>query len=667
MFTFLVTQSLRHRLLVLALAAVLTLFGAYVARQLPVDVFPDLNRPTVTIMTEAEGLAPPEVEQLVTFPIETQMNGVPGVSRVRSVSGVGLSIVYVEFEWGTDIYRNRQQVSERLTLVRDQLPPNTLPQIGPISSIMGQILLVALTSDRISPMELREAADFIVRPRILSIPGVAQVISIGGEVRQYRVSPHPPAVRALGVTYEQIEKALAQFGINTGGGFTDQYAREYLIRNIGRTTSLEDLRNVVVATSNSRPIYLRQVAEVEFAPRLKRGDAGYMGKPAVIVSVEKQPNIDTISLTREIEQALSDLSASLPAGIKADQILFRQANFIEASIGNVQRVLLEAAVVVALVLFVFLLNWRTTVISLTAIPVSILTTGLVFKAFGLSINTMTLGGLAIAIGALVDDAVVDVENIFRRLRENRALGNPRSVFDVVVSASQEVRSGILLATVIIVLVFVPLFALSGIEGRLFAPLGEAYIISIVASLVVAITVTPVMAYYMLPGLKRLSESESPLVRVLKRANRAALRAVLGHHRLLFAAAVAGVAIAAGAALMLPRAFLPPFNEGTFTINVLFNPGVSLAESNRVGLIAERLILEVPGVHAVGRRTGRAELDEHAEGVHSSELDVELRPGSRSKSEIASDIRARLAVLPLAVNIGHPISHRLDLKLSGVRA
>jgi len=667
MFTFLVTQSLRNRLIVLALSLALVIFGAITATRLPVDVFPDLNRPTVTIMTEAEGLAPPEVELLVSFPIETQMNGVPGVTRVRSVSGVGLSIVYVEFDWGTDIYRNRQLIAERLASVRDQLPANTLPQMGPISSIMGQILLIALASDQASPMELREVADFTIRPRLLSIPGVAQVIPIGGEVRQYRVSPHPPALRALGVSYGQVEKALAQFGVNTGGGFTELHSREYLIRNIGRTTSLDDLRNIVVATVNGRPVYLHQVASVEFAAKVKRGDAGYMGKPAVVVSVEKQPNIDTVTLTRQIEEALSDLNDSLPFKIKADQILFRQANFIEASIHNVQRVLIEAAIVVAVVLFAFLLNWRTTAISLTAIPVSILATAVIFTFAGLSINTMTLGGIAIAIGELVDDAVVDVENIFRRLRENRASPNPRPVFDVVVSASQEVRSGIVYATMIIVLVFVPLFALSGIEGRLFAPLGQAYIISILASLVVSITLTPVMAYYMLPGLKRLAGHESLLVRILKRGYRPVLSRAFEHTNALIVVTALAVVMAGTAAFFLPRAFLPPFNEGTFTINVLFNPGVSLAESNRVGLVAERLILDVPEVKTVGRRTGRAELDEHAEGVHSSEIDVDLKPSPRAKSEIVADIRGRLAVLPLSVNVGQPISHRLDHMLSGVRA
>lgn len=668
MFTFLVTRSLRNRLFVLAVALILTLYGALTIVRLPVDVFPDLNRPTVTIMTEAEGLAPPEVEQLVTYPIETQMNGLPGVTRVRSVSGVGLSITYVEFDWHTEIFRNRQQIAERLTLLQPQMPAGVVPQMGPINSIMGQIMLIAVTGPAgVSPMELRETADFVLRPRLLSIPGVAQVIPMGGEVRQYRVSPNPAAMRALKVTSSDVERALEQFGANTGGGFTDQYSREFLIRNIGRTKSLDDLKRVVVATNGGQPVALAQIADVDFAARNKRGDAGFMGEAAVIVSVEKQPGVDTIPLTREIERALTEISATLPQSIKADRILFRQANFIAASIKNVETVLMEAVAVVAVVLFLFLMNLRTTFISLTAIPVSILVAAIVFHWLGLSINTMTLGGLAIAVGELVDDAVVDVENIFRRLRENREAGNPRSVFDVVVRASQEVRSGIVYATMIIVLVFVPLFSLSGIEGRLFAPLGQAYIISILASLIVSITLTPVMAYFLLPSLKRLDHRESVVIRVLKGLNARLLSWSFRHPRTLMGAALLAVVAAIGFATQLPRSFLPPFNEGTLTINLLFNPGISLAESSRVGMIAEKMILEVPEVELVGRRTGRAELDEHAEGVHSSEIEVALRSGGRAKDAIIQDIRTRLAVLPVATNVGQPISHRLDHMLSGVRA
>jgi len=670
MFNFLVNTSLRNRLFVLAAAALLVVYGSFVLKDLPIDVFPDLNKPTVTLMTEAEGLAPEEVEQLVTFPLETSMNGMPGITRVRSVSGVGLSIVFVEFDWGTDIYRNRQQVAERLAIVQGQLPPNVRPQMGPISSIMGEIMLLAMSSETgsgVGPMEVRELADWVVRPRLLAIPGVSQVIPIGGEIRQYRVAPDPALMHDLEIGTDVLVGALRQFSANTGGGFIDQHTQEYLIRNIGRTTRLEDLRNLVVAYKAGQPILLRQIADVAFAARVKRGDAGVDGKPAVILSVQKQPGADTSRLTIEVEKALADLAQFLPRGVKANEILFKQANFIETSIGNVEKVLKEAVVVVAVILFLFLLNVRTTTISLTAIPISILITVLVFKAFGMSINTMTLGGLAIAIGELVDDAVVDVENIYRRLGENRRAANPRPVLEVVAGASQEVRSGIVYATMIIILVFVPLFALSGIEGRLFAPLGVAYIVSILASLVTATTVTPVLSYYLLPKLKRLEEHDSWLVRRLKAGNARLLTWAFANPGTLFTMVGAAVVIAAATVPSLPRAFLPPFNEGTLTISMVLNPGISLAESNRVGLAAEKLIMQVPEVKSVGRRTGRAELDEHAEGVHSSEIDVDLVPSARSRAEVLADVRARLAALPVAVNIGQPISHRLDHMLSGVRA
>jgi HME family heavy-metal exporter len=526
--------------------------------------------------------------------------------------------------------------------------------------------MFAVTTPKISPMELREFADFTIRPRLLTIPGVAQVIPMGGEVRQFRILVNAPAMRAFNVSHEQIEKALTSFGANFGGGFTDQHSREYLIRSIGRSTSLDDLRNIVVASDTSGQVYLRQVAEIAFGARVKRGDSGYMGAPAVMVSVEKQPFVDTVKLTKEIEAAITQLSAAAPEGTKVDQILFRQADYISTSVRNVQVVLIEAIVVVAIVLFAFLLNARTTAISLTAIPVSLLVTALVFYFAGMSINTMTLGGIAIAIGELVDDAVVDVENIFRRLRENREAGNPRSAFDVVVTASQEVRSGIVYATLVIILVFVPLFALSGIEGRLFVPLGQAYIIAILASLLVSITLTPVMAYYLLPNMKSLGEKESKIVSTLKRWNKALLERAFSKDRLVFCVTGGLVAVGMLGLLLLPRVFLPSFNEGTFTVNVSFNPGISLAESNRIGAIAERLLIGIPEVKTVGRRTGRAELDEHAEGIHVSELEVELKPRV-NKAEVASEIRARLSVLPVSVIVGQPISHRIDHMLSGVRA
>jgi heavy-metal exporter, HME family len=666
MFNVLVSASLRNRLFVLAAALILIAYGGYVLPRIPVDVFPDLNRPTVTLLTESEGLAPVEVEQLVTYPIETSMNGMPGVTRVRSVSGIGLSVVYVEFDWGTDIYRARQLVSERLALIREQLPRGISPQMGPVSSIMGEIMLVAMTSDgHVSPMEVREIADFVLRPQLLALAGVSQVIPIGGEVRQYRVTPSVANMQALDVTPEQIEQAITRFGTNTGGGFVDQAGREYLIRNVGLTKRLDDLANTVVTYRDNQPVLLKQVAAVEFAPRVKRGDAGYRGAPAVIVAIQKQPNADTVSLTRRIEAALAEIQKTVPAGVSANNVQFRQATFIETSIVNLQRVLLEASIVVAIVLFAFLLNVRATVISLLAIPISILITVLVFRAFDLTINTMTLGGLAIAIGELVDDAVVDVENILRRLRENRLLPDPRPVIEVIVAASQEVRSGIIYATMVIVLVFVPLFALSGIEGRLFVPLGIAYIVSIFASLVTSITVTPVLSYYLLAGRRHTHAGDSFAVRHLKRWNKSLLRWAFGHRPAVFSTIAAAVVIAAG--FLLPRSFLPPFNEGTLLVFVTYNPGISLAESHRLGFIAERLIAEVPEVRSVGRRTGRAELDEHAEGVHSSELDVDLTRSSRSKAQVYTDIRSRLAVLPAAIGVGQPIEHRLDHMLSGVRA
>jgi HME family heavy-metal exporter len=669
MFNAIVRASLANRLFVIIAAGAVTLYGLITLQRLPVDVFPDLNRPTVTLIAESEGLAPEEVEQLVTFPIETAMNGMTGVSRVRSVSGVGLSIIYIEFDWATEIYRARQQVSERLQLVREQMPSNVAAQMGPISSVMGEIMLIAMSGTAVDPMTLRELADFTMRPQLLTVPGVSQIVPIGGEVRQYRVIPDPRRMAALDIGFDAVESSIKEFGANTGGGFVDLKAREFLIRNIGRTTRIEDLQNLVVAYRDGQAISLNQVASVDFAARTKRGDAGLNGKPAVILAVQKQPDADTVRITQAIEAMLPGLQRVMPEGVRVTDIQFRQATFIETSIANVLRVLVEALVVVAIILFAFLLNWQATFISLVAIPLSVLATLIVFQLMGLSINTMTLGGLAIAIGALVDDAVVNVENILRRLGLHRASAghDRRSIEEVVASASIEVRSGILYASAIIVLVFIPLFALSGIEGRLFAPLGVAFVVSIVVSLAVSMTVTPVLAYWLLPRMKHLAEHESPLVRVLKRWQARGLAWCFDRPAFVIGMPVVAVAAAAIAAAYLPRAFLPPFNEGTVLVSVILQPGISLAESDRVGRLAEEIVAGVPEVRSVGRRTGRAELDEHAEGVHNSELDVDLLKSERSREEVLADIRARLAVLPASIRVGQPIAHRLDHMLSGVQA
>ncbi len=666
MFKALVALSLSHRMFVIVGSLLLAAYGTYLLPRLPVDVFPDLNRPTVTLLTEAEGYAPQEVEQLVTYPLETALNGMRGVIRLRSVSSVGLSIVYVEFDWGTDIYRNRQLVAERLATVAAQLPQGVQPQMGPISSIMGEIMLIAITGNTVSAMELRELADFVIRPQLLTIAGVAQVIPIGGEVRQYRISPDLIAMQRLEVTPTMIEEAIGGFGTNAGGGFTNQNAREYLIRNIGRTTSLDDLSNLVVTVRNNQPILLRQVASVSFAPGVKRGDAGYQGEKAVIVGIQKQPQADTVSLTKSIEAELYRIQKTMPDGVTANRVQFRQATFIETSIANVKSVLVEAAVVVAFILMLFLLNWRATIISLTAIPMSIFITVVVFDAFGLSINTMTLGGIAIAIGELVDDAVVGVENVLRRLKLNAGSAHPQPRLFMVLNASHEVRSSIVYATAIVVLVFVPLFAMQGLEGQLFRPLGVAYIVAILASLATSVTLTPVMCHFMLRTPAREAH-DTLLVRFLKRGNRALLDMTFAYPRLVIAVIVAGVVTAGALATQLPRAFLPPFNEGTLLVSVVYNPGISLAEADRLGTIVERLVMKVPEVVSVGRRTGRAELDEHAEGVHVTEVDIDLERSGRRREEVYADIRDVLSALPAAISIGQPISHRLDHMLSGVRA
>ena len=672
MFDKLVHASLGNRLMVIVMSVVLLVLGAFTLVKMPVDVFPDLNKPTVTLQVEAGGMAPEEVEQLITFPLETSMGGIPGVESIRSVSSVGLSFVYVTFDWKTDIYRARQMVGERLQVVREQLPQGVEHVgMGPISSIMGEIMLLALPIDtsKISPMAVREYADFVMRPRLLTLPGVAQVVPIGGEVRQYQVQPDTARMAALGVDLEGIEAALKGFSGNSSGGFLELNSREYLIRNIGRTTRLEDLQRLPVAFRNGRAIQLQQVATVTFAPAIKRGDAGLNGQPAVILGIQKQPDADTVKLTEKVEAALDELKKGLPAGMGDPKITMRQATFIESSVDTLRGKLLAASVVVAVVLYFFLLNIRTTLISLTAIPLSVMITVLVFKYFGLSINTMTLGGLTIAIGGLVDDAVVGVENVLRRLKMDRAAhpNHRMGPLELIAKATLEVRSGIVIATVIIVLVLMPLFFLPGIEGRLMQPLAIAYIVSLLASMVVSVTLTPVMSYYLLPRIKGLDHGDTRVQAWIKARYAAALTRVLAAPRAWVAAGAVSAVLAMLAVPLFPTTFLPPFNEGVALVGLRLNPGTTLTESARIGSIAEKALAGVPEVEHVGRRSGRAELDEHAEGVHVSELDLKLKRSDRSIEAVYADIRSRIATLPAAIGIGQPISHRIDHMLSGVRS
>ena len=681
--------ALENRLLTLAFAVALLVAGFFTLRGLPVDVLPDLDRPRVTVFLEAQGMAPEEVEALVTRPVETALNGATAVEAVRSNSAIGLGMVFVEFTYGTDIFTARQVVAEKLQTVQGQLPEGITPVLGPISSVMGQIMLVGMTAEPARPgtakapeaptsaADLRTLADFTVRQRLLSIPGVAQVIPIGGDARQYQVLVDLPRLQAVGLTIERLTAALQQSNLNTTGNFFDRSGSEVLIRNLGRLRSVDEIEDIVVGYAAGSPITVRQVATVRFGARFKRGDGSVNGRPAVILSVEKQPGASTLDLTKAVEAALADLQPSLPTDVRFNTRLFQQAEFIGNSLTNVEEALRDGAILVVIILFAFLLNVRTTVISLTAIPLSLLVTALVFKAAGITINTLTLGGLAIAIGELVDDAIVDVENVFRRLRENRALPQPRPALQVIYEASSEVRNSIVYATIIVVLVFLPLFALSGMEGRIFAPLGVAYITSIVASLFVSLTVTPVLCYYLLPKMKMHAEKDSGLVRWLKARDTRLLAFGFRHPRLILGVTALLFVGAAAAVPFFGTEFLPPFNEGSLTVNFSAPAGTSLRESNRLGTLAENLMLQVPEVSYTARRTGRAELDEHAESVNNSEIEVAFKTEEelekagrepRAKDVILADLRERLSVLRgVTVNIGQPISHRLDHLLSGVRA
>lgn len=712
MLNSIIAFSLRNRGLVLIAATAVLICGGYQLSEMPVDVFPDLNRPTVTVMTEAPGLAPEEVEVLVTRQIEYLLNGATGVQRVRSASGVGLSIVWVEFDWGTDIYRDRQIVAEKIQIARDQLPRNVNPVMAPISSIMGEIMLLGLrststpTDERAAAelkMELRTLGEFTVRNRLLAVEGVSQVTVMGGTLKQYQIITSPARLAAQNITLEQVTTAAEKANVLSGGGIMVRSPRESLIRISGQSLTLEDLENTPIVWRNQRAVLLKEVADVRFGGPVKRGDGSVLvregdrveGGSAVILAVQKQPSADTLKLDRQISSVLEELRRDLPEGIVIEDRIFKQADFIEAAVENVVEAVRDGAIWVVVVLFLFMWNFRTSVSSLTAMPISILLTVLIFRWLGISINTMTLGGIAVAIGDLVDDSIVDIENIYRRLKENRQKAVPENALKVIYDASCEVRNSIVYATLIVVLVVFPLFSMAGLEGRMFAPLGIAYMTSLLASLVVSLTITPVLASYLLPQARFLDDKGDPFVlRILKSATAGLLRWTLRHANLVLAGTVIMVGVAVSALFWMGGEFLPPFNEGTFTISFQAEPGTSLDESQRLAQRAERLLLEIPEVVAISRRTGRAELDEHAEGVNSSEIDVRVQEHRRPKDGwgpailrmipiahlwgfetngrprelVLADIRDRITLIPgIKANIGQPISHRLDHIMSGVRA
>ena len=668
MLNRIIQWSLNNRLLVVVAAIALLIYGGVVAARSQVDVFPDLTAPTVTVLTEAHGFAPEEVESLVTFPIESAMNGTAGVFRVRSSSAISISITYVEFEFGTDIYRARQLVTEKLQQV--QMPAGVSPPVlGPISSTMGEIMLISMTSTSTSPMELRSLADWVVRPRLLSVGGVSQVTIIGGEMKQYQVLVDPSRLADYGLTLKEVTEAVSASNANAGGGFLERPNEEYLIRGRARVYNAEDLANSVITVRDGAPILIKNVAEVKVGAALKRGEGSFNAQPAVVATIQKQPNANTLVVTEQIETTLAGLKSSLPPDVTIDTKAFQQADFIKRAIGNVQSALIEGGVMVMVVLFLFLWNFRTTFISLTAIPLSLLTALLVMNYFDLSINTMTLGGLAIAICELVDDAIVDVENVFRRLRQNARAAVPQPVIKVIYNASSEIRNSILFATLIIVLVFLPLFSLGGFEGRMFAPLAFAYIISIVASLIVALTVTPVLCYFLLARSSVIrEEKDSRVVTWLKARYARTLNWTLRHPYHIIGASAVMLLLTVLLFPLMGREFLPPFNEGALNINANMPPGTSLVESNRIGGIIEGVLRQTPEVVSTTRRTGRAELDEHAAGVNTSEIEVVTREGDRPHSEMMEEIRQNLARLPgVDVEVGQPISHRIDHLLSGTRA
>jgi CzcA family heavy metal efflux pump len=662
--------ALNHRLAVIAVTAFLIVYGSIALSNLSIDVFPDITKPTVTIITESHGMAPEEVETRVTLPIENYLNGIPQVERIRSQSGIGLSAIYIEFEWGTDIFRNRQLVQEKLNLSKEKLPNDITPVMGPIGSLMGQIQQIALTTEanQINPMELRNIAEWILRPRLMTIPGVSQVIIIGGGLKQYQVLVSAEKMNRFQITMEQLNKELSQISQNTTGGFLEKSGQEFLVRNIGTIDNVEDIKQTVIGLHFGKPVRVSDIAEVKEAPRLKRGDGSFNGNPSVVLTIQKQPGADTVSITRQIEKAMEEIRPTLPKGAIVNLDVFKQSNFIETSIKGIQGKLKFGTILVFVILFVFLANLRMSVITLTAIPVSFLVTAIVFKLFGLTVNTMTLGGLAIAIGELVDDSIVDVENVFRRLRENAQSASPKSFLKVIFDASSEVRNSIVLATIIIALVFFPLFNLTGLEGRLFAPLGVAYLTALVASLIVSLTLTPVLCSYFLKG-KLSQHQDTRFVTKIKEWDRHLLEWSLNHSKTVLSLSLM---MLVGSLALIPfmgKDFLPQFNEGTAMISVIAKPGISLEASNKLGQQAEKIILETKEIKSASRRTGRAELDEHAMGVNVSEIDVDFNPSNRSRETILNEIRTNLKekIPGVGINVGQPISHLIDHMLSGVSA
>jgi CzcA family heavy metal efflux pump len=673
MLDAIIRGSIKHRLFVLIGSLALLIAGIYVVINMPVDVFPDLTAPTVSVLTEAHGMAPEEVEQLVTLPIETATNGATGVRRVRSATSKGFSIVWVEFEWGTDIFKARQIVNEKLQLVASRLPEEVPPPVmAPISSIMGEVMLVSVESDRHSELEVRTAADWQIRRRLLAIPGVAQVVPIGGGLKQYQIRVNPDKLKAYNITLDQVVQAAEASNKNFSGGFFQQYSKQYTVRGIGRAHSLDDLRQSVITERNNSPVTLGDVADVEIDAAQKIGDASVNAEPAVIMSIKKQPDTNTLELTRRVDETLSQIEQNLPEGFTINTQIFRQSNFINLAIENVIEALRDGAFLVIVILFLFLANIRTTLISLTAIPLALISSVFVLEFFGITINTMTLGGMAIAIGVIVDDAIIDVENVFRRLRENAKLPEAEQKLSsqVVFEGSKEIRSSIINATLIIMIVFVPLFFLSGLQGRMLQPLGLAYIVSIGASLIIAMTVTPALCYYLLPGQAAKGKlEESWFTKKLQSGYDRVLDSVLSYKKMVLAGTLVLFLATLIIVPFLGSSFLPEFNEGTLVISAVTIPGTSLDESNDIGQQIEEILLDHPAVTGTSRRTGRAELSEHAQGVNASEINADLDvPEGMTKEQALEELRTDLSVVPgTNITIGQPLGHRIDHMLSGTRA